>query len=96
MAVIESADQILGEWVDKWAKLDEMFELLEGCVEAGEGLSRQDLYTAFRVVVTGPPWRDPSFCVWAAVRHRAANYGDLQHKLTGCRSDTFAERGCPD
>jgi len=95
MATIEIPD----EWVVVWNGFDSAFELLKRRLRYDEGRgvvygsSRQDIYSAFRLVTDGPPWRDPCFRLWAAVRHQAANYGDLQEIMTGWRSDTFAKRG---
>ena len=96
MTTIEIPD----EWVAGWDGFDLVFELLKRGLKNDndrgviEGSSRQAIYSAFRLVTDGPPWRDPCFRLWAAVRHQAANYGDLQEILTGgWRSDTFANRG---
>jgi len=87
--------QIPDEYVERWPRFDAVLELLRGRVvtipdepKLSEWVSRHDISQAFRLATVVPPWRDPSFRLWAAVRHRAIDYGDFQMLLMGWRTGT--------
>jgi len=90
--------EIPEEWVKNWDKFDEVFVDLSE--RAADGLSRQDVYAAFRPWTfdrgrSVSPWRDPFFRLWAAARVGAACYGEFQFILMGWRSDRLEFGGYP-
>jgi hypothetical protein len=77
------------ELVERWPDYDKVFDLAQGAADAGGGISRAQLSALFGTVAGRSPWSNPSFVLWAAIRHQACCYGDFQDDITGERTDQF-------
>lgn len=83
MAHIEVPDSL----VEPWQRFDASFALMKESVEKGGAVSSHIIMNLFSMVTTGAPWKDPSFCLWAYIRHGAASYNDFKELVAGWRND---------
>jgi hypothetical protein len=75
-------------WAAKWQGYDQIHAMIVSLLENGGSINCLTLSAFFRSAAGGPPWKQPSFMVWAAIRHNCATFMEMRDQLTESEEDT--------